>query len=533
MSTAVTSLVLSSWQVTLLRHITTFNLQPEDNVLSSANKPTVVSTPTSKLGSTASVSTMPSLFVAESSAHASSSTTSQQQPLPSEDHEPPHFPDNGKNYGLTINRAWVDTHSSLLRTDPGLYISVRGIKDADEPDGKRSQRRIRQTTRFKVARRDVHADAATASHAANDESEGKSPEDEFSDDESPDDDATSVPPLDAAFTPDMEDALSEEEPEEDIPKEAVMDIRKPDISLIDLPLSNEIPQDYLWRQCAVFMEMKQSARDGHLGDDTLNARKAEHKIIPNRRVSWVSKSIITQMADNARLLMATRPFLYFCLHITFCGRNFNLVLCDRNGVIISRSYDFKKHLAFFIRIIRRLSREMTAYDLGFDTTVCLEGCMGSADYPSYLVKISDGVWYRTEGVPLWQSTSLIGRGTLVFNAREHSEPNGPLQILKNAWREDGRPKESELYKLVQNSGDAFESPKALAKFVKGGDVPLHDGRMVTTKGHRLRFGSEVIGNGATLHRVVLASRGKSLASYGSLKQLLKAAWVIVVGKELV
>ena len=37
-----------------------------------------------------------------------------------------------------------------------------------------------------------------------------------------------------------------------------------------------------------------------------------------------SKSIITQMADNARILMAARPFLRFCLHLVFCGTNFNL-----------------------------------------------------------------------------------------------------------------------------------------------------------------------------------------------------------------
>ena len=231
--------------------------------------------------------------------------------------------------------------------------------------------------------------------------------------------------------------------------------------------------------------------------------------------------------------MATRPFLRFCLHITFCGTNFNLVLFDRNGVIISRSYHFKTHLTLFIRIIRRLSCEMTAYDLGFDTTVRPEGCLGSVDYPSYLVKISNETWYKTEGVPLWQSTSLLGRGTFVFNAREYSEPGGPLRILKNAWREDGRLKESELYELIQNSHGPFESPKALARFVVGGDVPLHDEEMVTIQGHRAHFGWTVIGNGATVHRLILASRGKGLANYAKFKHLLKAAWAVVTGTNWV
>jgi Fungal protein kinase len=75
------------------------------------------------------------------------------------------------------------------------------------------------------------------------------------------------------------------------------------------------------------------------------------------------------MADNTRILMAARPFLRFCLHIAFCGTIFILVLFNRNGAMISRGYNFKTHLKLFIRIICCLSCEMTAYNLGLDTTV--------------------------------------------------------------------------------------------------------------------------------------------------------------------
>ena len=139
------------------------------------------------------------------------------------------------------------------------------------------------------------------------------------------------------------------------------------------------------------------------------------------RVMMVCKSITAQMADNARILMATRPFLRFCFYITFCGTNLNLVLFDRNGAIFLRTYD-----RVLIRTIRRLSCEITAYDLGLDTTVRPEGCLGSAQYPSYLGEILEETWSRSDGVPLWQSTSPLGRGTVMFNARPHSEPNGPL-----------------------------------------------------------------------------------------------------------
>ena len=35
-------------------------------------------------------------------------------------------------------------------------------------------------------------------------------------------------------------------------------------------------------------------------------------------------------------------------------------------------------------------------------------------------------WYKTEGVPFWQSTCLLGHGTLVFGDRDYCKPSGPL-----------------------------------------------------------------------------------------------------------
>ena len=43
----------------------------------------------------------------------------------------------------------------------------------------------------------------------------------------------------------------------------------------------------------------------------------------------------------------------------------------------------------------------------------------------------------------------------------------------------------------------------------------------------------VIDSGATLHRLVLASRGRTLASYSSLKELLAAALHIVLGMNFI
>ena len=463
--------------------------------------------------------------VAGPSACASSPTTSEQRVNQSGNSEPLSFPDDGENHGLCTNRIWVDTHASLLHTDQGLYVSVRGIQDADEPKGKRARDGAGKGTRSKVARSGSRNDAATASHTKSELYKSQVKIITHGNGIPTPVDGPTVAPLAKDEIPDeggLEDTIYEE---------AVMDDRKPDISLIDLPHSDAVSAKYLWRQCAVFMEVKQHAWDGPLGNDIIKARLPEDA--PVRCRVQRCKTITIQMADSARILMATRPFLRFCLHMVFCGTNFNLALFDRNGIVISRSYHLETHLGLFIRIIRRLSCEMTAYDLGLDTTVRPEGCLGSAQYPSYLVKISDEIWYRTEGVPLWQSTSLLGRGTLVFRARKHSDPDAPLWILKHGWREDGRLKESGLYELMRKSGGPFASPQSLAEWVAGGDVPLHSGRAVTIEGHRALFGSKVFENGATVHRLILATRGKSLGSYTRFKQLLRAAWAIVVGMQFI
>ena len=91
------------------------------------------------------------------------------------------------------------------------------------------------TMRSKVARIDVQFDVAMTSHTANGqyESQGGVPNN-----------ATSL---------DMDGGSNEEEPEDGIPEEAIMDGRRPGIFLIDLPHSDMVPTEYLWRQCAVFM----------------------------------------------------------------------------------------------------------------------------------------------------------------------------------------------------------------------------------------------------------------------------------------
>jgi len=98
----------------------------------------------------------------------------------------------------------------------------------------------------------------------------------------------------------------------------------------------------------------------------LNAQPPEdgHVVVP---CMSLCKSVVTRMADNARILMVTQPYsTRSCFHTAFCDTNFNPALLGRSGAIISWSFDFEVHLRPFIRFTRCLSCEMTAHNLGLD-----------------------------------------------------------------------------------------------------------------------------------------------------------------------
>ena len=78
------------------------------------------------------------------------------------------------------------------------------------------------------------------------------------------------------------------------------------------------------------------------------------------------------------------------------------------GGVAEKDYDITKDLEMFIRIIRRLGRDLDAYDLGLDRTVVPLQSLGSwKEFPAFRVTVG-GPTYIKQGLLLWQSTSLVG-----------------------------------------------------------------------------------------------------------------------------
>lgn len=263
------------------------------------------------------------------------------------------------------------------------------------------------------------------------------------------------------------------------------------------------------------------------------------------------KSILRQIADTARLHLATRPFMRYSLHITLCGTIFNICLFDRAGGIVSKDYNLKDKRDFetFIRIIRRATCDMDAYELGLDPTVTPLDYLGSvARYPRFKVEVGENTYY-TLGFPIWQSTTLQGRGTWVFGATKEDNPNTEPHerlVLKTTWRASGRLPESTMYAIINKlqAGEDMPTLRCVAEFVDGGDVMISEevrqGSFSTSPKGEERVVNELVAmrvsshrkfvedaesspHNPTLHRVVLATRGRSMVSYTSLLELLSAA----------
>jgi hypothetical protein len=238
----------------------------------------------------------------------------------------------------------------------------------------------------------------------------------------------------------------------------------------------------------------------------------------------------------ARLHLAARPFMRFSVHLTVCGPIFNLAIFDRAGGVVSKDYNINKDLETFIRIIRRLGRDLDAYDLGLDRTVVPLRPLGSwKRFPEFRVTVG-GSAYITKGLPLWQSTGLVGRGTFVcevvleVDGEQSGKGRARTFILKNAWRACARLAESTVYKMIysatEESTSGLTNLDGVAKFVDGGDIydPQQPNEMVKVSSHRKGFGGPINENDdPVLHRLVLASRGRKLNEFTTFSQLMRAA----------
>lgn len=271
--------------------------------------------------------------------------------------------------------------------------------------------------------------------------------------------------------------------------------------------SAEERQTRLWRYRSGFVEVKPKERDGPVPSDPMTV-----------------KEIVVQAADYARLHMSARPFQLFSVGLLIFGTKFCVAIFDRDGVQISPIKDMWDDNRIFVRVIRRLTCDISSVQLGQDPTACILSDdeavpwqnrvkeMGMRSFPTYRVTMGTGnrCWY-TLGPPIWSSLSLLGRGTSVWRVCDASNP-GKLLVLKNAWRSSERLAESIIYQAIQGSHPG------VAEYEFGDDVmfPGTD-RLISVNNLR---DTDAITDTPILHRLLIATIGRPLWEYTSDLELL-------------
>ncbi|KAF8584263.1 hypothetical protein K439DRAFT_1616870 [Ramaria rubella] len=252
--------------------------------------------------------------------------------------------------------------------------------------------------------------------------------------------------------------------------------------------------------------------------------------------SELANYIVSRAADYARLHISARPFQLFSIGLLIFGDKFCVAIFDREGAQLSPICDIWEDLSTLIRVVRRLTCEMTLPELGQDPSVqIISGSqasewqthaqtLGFSVYPTYRITMGQGhkCWY-TLGPPIWTSLSLLGRGTSVWRVCDQSKT---MLVLKNAWRSSERLDESTVYQHIRGTHPG------VVEYDSGGDVVFPDQpeRVITAQNLRYKNSRK---NTVTmvLHRLFLKNFGRPLWEFESEIELLKGVRAALYGHQ--
>ncbi|KAF9487443.1 hypothetical protein BDN71DRAFT_1436851 [Pleurotus eryngii] len=278
-----------------------------------------------------------------------------------------------------------------------------------------------------------------------------------------------------------------------------------------------------WRDLRAFAEAKPSASQG---------------MLPGAPIR-VSETLI-QSSDYARLHLAGSPFRLFSVGLMITSRNFQVGIFDRAGVVVSSAANMWENIETLIRVIRRLSCDLSHIDLGCDPSVWhlpltstfyspireIAKSLGvprdSLEYPSYIVQCRKSIvqnealkddargraeWetqeWLTIGPPTWTSLSLLGQGT-------NSE------IYEMGQLEEGCAGATDFH----YGGDAVfpyaESSPAISIInIRNPDYHVNPGNLLDVLSHRS------ISATSMLHRLILKTVGRPLWDADNYIELLR------------
>ncbi|GJJ15502.1 hypothetical protein Clacol_009780 [Clathrus columnatus] len=309
---------------------------------------------------------------------------------------------------------------------------------------------------------------------------------------------------------------------------------KPDFTLCDefreiISGKGKKRYEVLWRHRAAFIELKATSAQGPK---------------PVKQGNTV-KAIVSQAADYARLHLTCRPFQLFSIGLLIFGKQFCVAIFDKDGVQFSPIHDLWDNLDVLIRIIRRMTHEMSPVDFGQDPNVNILPnnhpnsvtcrniatalAKGNTDlineitnYPTYSINFCN-IKYYTIGLPVWTSLSLLGRGTSIWRVSAsptESFATGIFLILKTAWRQSKRPSESAIMQRIKGSHDG------LVQYSQGSDVFFPSFSLIAppkiTTANLRNQNRHVEGDTTILHRLIFKTVGRPIWEFDSYLEFFLA-----------
>jgi hypothetical protein len=279
----------------------------------------------------------------------------------------------------------------------------------------------------------------------------------------------------------------------------------PDVTFVDAD-TFEHREKVPLRQVASFAEIKPAVKNNTWDPVIENKAKA------------VVRPIVKQTGEYCAWLFAGRPFQVFIIFVCIFGMQFRVCVCDRGGMLFSRRYDINDEkpgggLEVFIRVHRRITCEMSEFDLGQDPLVQLADGQThrQQDWPSFTVRWGDNSpkirEIITQGPPMWSTMSILGRGTHVWRVQGGG-------VLKVAWRNVERKGESDIYERIR-----VGNIKGIARLQQGGDVVM-EGNELSINLLREQRGTRRSDLDFCLHRVVITPVGKPLWKFDTPLEFL-------------
>jgi hypothetical protein len=268
----------------------------------------------------------------------------------------------------------------------------------------------------------------------------------------------------------------------------------PDVTFVDadaLSHGEKVPL----RKVASFAEIKPAVKN-----DTWDPKPSRS----DRTTKNMVKPIVKQTGEYCAWLFAGRPFQVFIIFVCIFGLKFRVGVCDRGGMTFSRHYDIDDEtpgggLEVFIRVHRRITCEMSEFDLGQDPLVHLaaDQTHQQQEWPSFTIRWGNPTIkpITTQGPPMWTTMSILGRGTHVWRVQGGG-------VVKVAWRNIRRKSETEIYKKMPDI-------KGITKLQQGGDVMV-EGKRLSINFLRKERGTPESKLTFCLHRVLVTPVGKPL-----------------------